>query len=54
MNIHRYLLLGIVMELDIFVQVRKGCRTAVTPLFTLSYQSIKAALANPVTSLKYE
>ncbi len=41
-------------EISVFVFIAAAALTILIALFTVSYQSIKAALANPIKSLRYE
>jgi putative ABC transport system permease protein len=41
-------------EISVFIFIAATLLTIVIALFTVGYQSIKAALANPVKSLRYE
>ncbi|MDH5385742.1 MAG: hypothetical protein OEY18_13655, partial [Candidatus Aminicenantes bacterium] len=42
------------IDLSIWIFILSGLAALCSALFTVSYQSIKAATANPVDSLRYE
>jgi putative ABC transport system permease protein len=42
------------IDIDVWAFVLSGIVAIVVALFTVSYQSIKAAIANPIDSLRYE
>jgi putative ABC transport system permease protein len=42
------------MEIDLWIFVLAGCIALLIAVLTISYQSIKSALMNPVSSLRSE
>jgi putative ABC transport system permease protein len=41
-------------QIDAWIFVLAGCTALAIALLTVSYQSLRAALANPIEALKYE